>query len=562
MLQNTARLLELHGANLFQVRHYREAATDLAKVDQEVDGLSLESLGSIAKLQPSTARLIQEINTTGTLQRWERLAKATPRGVLEMLDLQGIGPKKVWAIWKDLGVTSLSALSQACATGQIAKLVGFGEKTQEMIQRSLDFKIRHMGYWHYASALSNAKLLEEKITEAFPVLLISWVGAFRRKMEVVNKVEMLIGTTRIIVVAQWLDQLSLLQKQEDISGPFAWRGQFVGDALPATILFCDPKEFYKQLIWQTGSQKHLALPISDGKQLGDVVGEVVAPQNEAAIYTQAKLPYIPPELREGQIEYTWANRKEDIPLLEIDDLEGVFHVHTTYSDGKHSLREMALHCRHLGYGYVGITDHSKQAVYAGGLTLEAIKQQHQEIDQLNETLAPFKIFKGIEADILKDGSLDYTDSVLASFDFVIASVHTSMNMSQQQATKRLIKAIRNPHTTMLAHLTNRLLLKREGFPIDHRAVIDACADYGVMIEINANPWRLELEWRWVAYALEKDILISINPDAHDKESIQNIHYGVEIGRKGGLTRSHTFNVLPQKDVIEHFKGRKANFIRS
>ena len=556
LIKDTAKLLELHGANPFQVRHYLNAALGLEKINQEVAKLSPDELNSIRELKSSAGKLIQEINTTGTLQRWEELTSATPQGVREMLALRGIGPKKVGAIWKTLGIESLPELLRACEEGRIAQLPGFGQKTQETIQASLAFRGKQTGKFHYASALFYATDLEKQLQQAFPSLLSSLTGALRRKMEVVDRVDVLIGTEQVHTVFQWLDQQPMLQKEDKLSGPFAWRGQFVEQALKLVVLFCRLQDFYQQLILQTGSKEHLELPVGEGKQLGEVLDSIMEPLSEAAVYEQAGLPYIPPELREGQIELAWAREKGSPRLLEMQDLRGVFHSHTTYSDGKHSLEEMARHCRGLGYEYIGITDHSQRAVYAGGLTTEAIQQQHEEIDHLNKILAPFKIFKGIESDVLADGHLDYSDEVLSRFDFVIASVHTGMNMDQKKATERIIKAIRNPYTTMLAHLTNRLLLEREGFPVDHRAVIDACADHGVIIEINANPWRLELDWRWVAYALSKNVWISINPDAHDKESIQNMYYGVCVGRKGGLTQPDTFNALPREEVITYLQHRK------
>jgi DNA polymerase (family 10) len=556
LIKDTAKLLELHGANSFQVRHYLNAALGLEKINQEVAKLSPDELNSIRELKSSAGKLIQEINTTGTLQRWEELTSATPQGVREMLALRGIGPKKVGAIWKTLGIESLPELLRACEEGRIAQLPGFGQKTQETIQASLAFRDKQTGKFHYASALPYATDLEKQLQQAFPSLLISLTGALRRKMEIVDRVEVLIGTEQVHTVFQWLDRQPMLQKEDKLSGPFAWRGQFVEQALKLAVLFCRKQEFYKQLILQTGSKAHLELPVEEGKQLEKVLNSIMEPFSEAAIYAQVGLPYIPPELREGQIELAWAREKGSPRLLEMQDLRGVFHSHTTYSDGKHSLEEMARYCQDLGYEYIGITDHSQRAVYAGGLTPEAIQQQHEEIDHLNKMLAPFKIFKGIESDVLADGHLDYSDEVLARFDFVIASVHTGMNMDQKKATERIIKAIRNPYTTMLAHLTNRLLLEREGFPVDYRALIDACADHGVIIEINANPWRLELDWRWVAYALSKNVWISINPDAHDKESIQNMYYGVCVGRKGGLTQPDTFNALPREEVITYLQHRK------
>jgi DNA polymerase (family X) len=557
LIKDTAKLLALHGAHPFQVRYYTKAAVGLEKIGEEVAGLLPEALQTITGLPPSTSRLIQEMNATGTLQRWEELTAATPQGVREMLGLRGIGPKKVGVIWSTLGIESLPELLRACEEGKVAQLPGFGQKTQETIQASLAFRARQAGKFHYASVLPYATDLEKQLQQVFPTLLISTTGALRRKMEVVDRVEVLIGTKQEKVIIQWLDQQSRLQKEDKLSGPFAWRGQFVELALGLVVLFCKPEDFYHQLILQTGSKAHLALLVDAGKQLGEVLNSIVKPLSETSVYEQAKLPYIPPELREGQIELAWAREKGGPQLLEMQNLRGVFHSHTTYSDGKHSLEEMARHCQGLGYEYIGITDHSQRAVYAGGLTPAVIQQQHAEIDHLNKVLAPFKIFKGIESDVLADGDLDYSDDVLARFDFVIASVHTGINMDQKKATDRIIKAIRNPYTTMLGHLTNRLLLRREGFPVDHRAVIDACAECSVIVEINSNPWRLELDWRWVAYALSKNVFISVNPDAHDKESIQNMYYGVCVGRKGGLTQADTFNALPRKEIITYLQHRKA-----
>ena len=556
LLKDTAQLLALHGANPFQVGHYNKAALRLEKLNQEVAGLSLEALSKLEGMEPSTIKFIEEINRTGTLQRWEELTVATPQGVQEMLSLRGIGPKKVGALWKELGIASLPALQRACEEGRVAQLPGFGQRTQATIQASLAFKAEQAGRFHYASALPYATELEARLQEAFPACLVALTGAVRRKMEVVEQVEVLVGTDQVQAIMQWLDEEAMLPKSTQLAESLAWRGQFVENALKLSILFCPPNAFYKQLILQTGSAAHLALLVQEGKQLREVVDSMLELHSETAAYAQAGLPYIPPELREGQIEMTWAHDKNAPKLLEMKDLRGVLHNHTAYSDGKHSLEAMALHCKDWGYEYIGITDHSQYASYAGGLTPDAITKQHQEIDHLNKKLAPFKIFKGIEADVLGDGQLDYTEDILACFDFVIASVHTGLNMDREKATERVIKAIYNPYTTILGHLTNRLLLKREGLPVDYQAIIDACAEYGVIIEINGHPWRLELDWRWVDYALSKNVWISINPDAHAKEAIQHMYFGVCVGRKGGLTPAHTFNALPREEVAKYLQRRK------
>lgn len=562
LLKSTATLLALHGANPFQVRHYNNTALSLERIDQDLYALALEELSNIEGINQRTAALIHEINTTGTLQRWEGLMAETPQGVLEMLELRGIGPKKVRMLWKELGIEHTEDLLQACESGKVAQLPGFGQKTQEAIQESLAWRAKYQGKFHYATVLPYATTLESDLKQAFPGLLIALVGALRRKVEVVEQVEFLIGATDTAVVKDWLKHLSAIQETVKLSGPFAWRGRFIENNLKLTILFYPQAHFYKHLMLQTGSARHLAQPIQEaGKSLGELIAEGHIWSSEAAAYKQASLPYIPPELREGLAELAWAQSGTP-QLLELCDLKGTLHNHTTYSDGQHSLEAMARHCVELGYAYIGITDHSQSAAYAGGLNAGAIQQQHQVIDRLNQELAPFKVFKGIESDILPDGSLDYPDELLASFDFVIASIHTGLNMEQQKATDRLIKAISNPFTTILGHLTGRLLLRREGYPIDHKAVIDACAAHGVIIEINANPWRLELDWRWVQYAIQQNVWLSINPDAHSKDGIDNMYYGVCVGRKGGLTKQHTFNALSREAVEQHFQSRRATSLRT
>lgn len=556
LLKDTARLLELHGANPFQVRHYTNAALRLEKLRQEVTGLSPEALGKLEGLAGSTVKFLQEINNTGTLQRWEELHEATPQGVREMLSLRGIGPKKVGALWQELGIESLAALQRACEENTVAQLPGFGLKTQATIQESLAFRAEQAGKFHYASALPYATALENQLQNDFPDCLVSLTGALRRKMEVVTQVEVLVGTNQAENIMQWLDQQPMLQKNSLPGSPSSWQGQFAELALHLTVLCCPPELFYQQLLIHTGAAAHLSLQVQEGKSLGELVSKMTALGSEAEAYAQVGLPYISPALREGQIELAWAQEKGAPSLLTMEDLQGVFHNHTTYSDGKHSLEAMARYCQGLGYAYIGITDHSQSAYYAGGLSPAAIKQQHEEIDRLNVQLAPFRIFKGIESDILGDGQLDYSPDILASFDFVIASIHTGMNMTQEKATDRVIKAIRNPYTTIVGHLTSRLLLKREGFPVDYQAVIDACAECGVIIEINSSPWRLELDWRWIDYALSKNVQLSINPDAHNQESIQNMYYGVCVARKGGLTPAQTFNALSLEEVTQYFQHRK------
>lgn len=284
-------------------------------------------------------------------------------------------------------------------------------------------------------------------------------------------------------------------------------------------------------------------------------------ESEEAIYAQVNIPYIIPEMREGTFEFEWVQQHSNSDLVTWDALKGILHNHSTYSDGKNTLSEMAHYCQELGFEYLGIADHSKTASYARGLSEERVWEQHAEIDKLNVLFAstnpkPFKILKGIESDILGDGSLDYSDDILKSFDYIVASIHQNLKMTEEKAMSRLLKAIENPYTTILGHPTGRLLLSRAGYPVDHRKMIDACAANGVVIEINASPYRLDLDWRWIQYALEKNVMLSINPDAHEKEGYFDMHYGVANARKGGLTTNMTFNALSLTEIEAFLEKRK------
>ncbi|MEO1219633.1 MAG: helix-hairpin-helix domain-containing protein [Bacteroidota bacterium] len=559
LLKSTAHLLALHELHVFQVRYYNQAADFLAQREELLESLSLDALKRIPGMSKRLAEIVHEINTTGTWPKWVGLMERTPPGLLKMLEIKGLGPKKVRRLWKERGIQGWEDLAQACAAGQVANLSGFGEKTQRAIQEDLAWRIQQTGQVHYATALTKAITVMNDITANFSDLYISMIGDIRRNMETVDRVGLLIGTatTDIGPIKDRLSSLPGIYPIAAQSGPFAWRGQFVEGALDLTLLFCPKAQFYKELILQTGTTQHLHwTPPGAGQSLGKVITTADHIADEADGYARAGLPWIPPELREGHIESAWVQAGAP-HLLSLPDLKGPIHVHTTYSDGRHSLEDMVRYCHQWGYAYVGIADHSQTARYAGGLTINQVRAQHAAIDDLNAQLAPFKIFKGIESDILPDGSLDYPDSILAEFDFVIASIHAGLNMDQATATARLLKAIHNPFTTFLGHLTGRLLLKRKGYPVDHRAIIDACAERGVILELNAHPWRMDIDWRWIHYATQQNVWISIHPDAHDKICISDMNYGIYVGCKGGLTQSHTFNALPVQAVAQHFEKRRA-----
>ncbi|MBC7923991.1 MAG: DNA polymerase/3'-5' exonuclease PolX [Ferruginibacter sp.] len=550
----TVNLLELHDENPFRVKSYQNAIFSLEKTDATLADLSSSELEKLDGLGKSLAAKIDEINRRGTFAELDDLLIKTPAGVIEMFDIKGIGPKKIRVIWKALGIDNPQDLLQACEEDQVAKLKGFGEKTQASIRQSLLYHQANADKLHFARAEAIAAALKGYLLEKFE--RVSESGQVRRKLEVVDCIQLVVGWDAPTEVTRWLNAHPLLRQNGKESSPFVWRGRYEGLSIAVEVFLAPLPQFTSRLFLHSGTPSHLAHRGEAAQPTLLKTALSGAFESEEAIYQRAGLPYIAPELREGLFEFEWVKTHAAGDLVTLSDLKGILHNHSTYSDGKHSLEEMALYCRELGFEYLGISDHSQSAYYANGLPEERVRQQHREVDALNQRLAPFRVFKGIESDILNDGLLDYPDEVLASFDFVVASIHSNLKMDERRATQRLIRAIENPYTTILGHPTGRLLLRREAYPIDHPAVIDACAEHGVVIEVNANPWRLDLDWRWLPYALEKGVRISINPDAHEKSGYHDMQYGVAVARKGGLTRPMTFNALSLAEVERFFSARK------
>jgi len=404
----------------------------------------------------------------------------------------------------------------------------------------------NQGWFLYAKVLPFAETLFKQLQTSLPNHQISFTGDFRRKMEVLQKVAILIDAD-IDTIHQSVATIHSDYNIQVVDNTLSFTDE---NACPFIIFATSKELFAKDLLLTTGSQAHLEL-------LKEIQTEIPALATEEAIYKALGLEYIEPELREGLDEVQLAKENKLPTLITFEDLKGTLHNHSTYSDGVHTLAEMARYSKEeLGLEYLGICDHSKTAVYANGLSIERLEQQWAEIDALNQKLAPFKIFKGIESDILSDGSLDYPDEILAKFDFVVASVHSNLKMEEDKATARLIKAIENPYTTILGHPTGRLLLSRAGYALDFKKIIDACAANKVVIEINANPLRLDLDWRWHRYALEKGVLLSINPDAHRTEGLHDMQYGVFVGRKGGLSKDKCLNAFSLAEISDYFNSVK------
>lgn len=554
------QLMELHDENSFKIRSYQSALNSLERGDADIMELSDEELGKIPGIGKSILEAIQSLKSSESFPLLDDLIDKTPQGILEVLQIKGLGPKKVKTLWEELGITSTHELMEACQSGKVAKIKGFGEKTQETIIQNLEFKASNAGKWLYADIEEYMNELTEKLKDEFSDITIVPVGDFARKMEIISQAEWLIGTKDIPKIQHKLSKIKDFEIDKSLSGPFTLRGKIKDWDLQFTIYLTSPEEFPIKFYALSASAQHLQSKLDSKTTIAEAL-RVNGFKNDQEFFSKHHLQYIPVEMREGYGEVELAKEHKIPTLLEESDLKGILHNHSTYSDGKNSLRQMAEQCKALGYEYLGISDHSRTASYAGGLEIEKVIKQQEEIDQLNQELAPFKIFKGIESDILGDGSLDYPEDILQTFDFVVSSVHSILNMDIKRATQRLLTAIENPYTTILGHPTGRLLLRREGYPIDHKTIIDACAKHQVVIEINANPWRLDLDWRWVRYAMDQGVMLSINPDAHEVAGYGDMKYGVLVGRKGGLTKEMTLNALSREEIEKYFANRKKKMIK-
>jgi DNA polymerase (family 10) len=546
-LRLLSSLMELHNENPFKVRSVANAAFKIDKLPYPIYTKSLAEMEQVDGLGKSIASKINELAQTNSIQELTDLISQTPSGIIEMMQIKGIGPKKILVIWKDLGIETVGELYYACNENRLIEAKGFGLKTQEEIKKKIEFSMASNGRFLYAKIENLAEDLLNLTKKELNTEHIYITGQFRRKCEIIDS----------------LDFLVVGQASEEILEKFISNGlenaEFNGQeikcktesGLNIEFSFCISEDLGKELIMKTGNEEHTEALLSM------LAGADLKNKTEEQIYEFAGLPFIEPELREGTNEIELAKSNKLPELIQYTDLKGSLHNHSTWSDGIHTLEEMASYCKNdLKLEYFGICDHSKSAFYANGLNELRVAAQHREIDELNKKLAPFRIFKGIESDILYDGSLDYSSEVLSSFDFVVASVHSILNMTEEKATERLIKAIENPFTTILGHPTGRLLLSRSGYPIDHKKVIDACAINNVIIEINANPLRLDLDWRWHQYAISKGVLLSINPDAHRVEGNLDMKYGTLIARKGGLSKLNCLNAMNLEQISRVFEQQK------
>ena len=554
ILEEIGLLLELRGDSPFKSRAYYNAARTVEGISENID--DLVASGRIRELQgigQALAEKLAELVATGRLPYYDQLKQAVPPDLVEMTAIPGLGPKKIAALWNQLGITTVGELEYACIENRLLGLSGFGQKTQDKIQQGIMQMKRRMGFHLYANVIDEAQRILEVVKGIRYVRHAEVVGEVRRRMEVVSSIVLLAATDHPDRV------VAGLQSDGEVADVTVIGQKVVGKSslgLPVHILVSRELTPHALLAY-TGNEEHLRALASRAASLKvpwnletNGAGELTpAADSEQELYARLELPYIEPELREGLREIEAASAGQLGPLVETQDIQGVFHNHTTYSDGSATLDEMVAAAKALGYRYIGISDHSQSAFYANGLKEDRIREQHAAIDALRKRMSDIAIFKGIEADILSDGAMDYSDDVLARFDFVIGSVHSRFNLSEEEQTARVIRALANPFVTMLGHPTGRLLLSREGYRVDMKRVIDAAKAYGKVIEVNANPHRLDLDWRFCQYAKSQGVKVSINPDAHATEGLGDVPFGVNIARKGSLGPRDVVNTLGPDQIL-------------
>ena len=570
VFENIARLLELKGENPFKIRAYLHASKALETLSEPLEKLIAEErLVAVDGIGKATAEKIATLSTTGRLDYYNDLRDEFPPDILTLFDIQGLGGKKIKALWDSLKIHSVTSLERACKDGRVATLPGFGEKTATNILKAIEHMRSHAGEFRYGDIAALAGSLLEDLRTHPEVGQAQIAGSFRRKKEIVRDLDFLVSTKKPEAVMEFFTTHPLV---ENILAHGATKSSVIlKNGIQCDLRAVTAPEFPFALNYFTGSKEHnvrmrsralsrgwslneYRFSAAEGRELREPLPEI---QEEGDIYRALDLDPIEPELREnhGEIE---AAEKHALPrLIEWSNLRGAFHNHTTESDGRSSLEDMVAAAKELGLEYLGIADHSKASFQANGLDEKRLAAQVARIAEINASEKDIHIFAGTECDILKEGSLDFSDEILASLDYVVGSIHSSFTMPAAEMTKRIIRAIENPHITMLAHPTGRLLLGREPYQLDIPAILDAAAATGTFIELNANPRRLDLDWRWWQMAKEKGVKCVINPDAHSTAGLQDLIFGIGIARKGWLTKDDVLNTLPLAQVRTALQAKRA-----
>lgn len=562
ILEKIGTLLEIKGENPFKSKAYFNAARTLSGLENLSELIGQGRLREIKGIGEAISAKITEYAQTGKIAYFEELKEEIPETLLELTGVPNLGPKKIKVLFDELHITNVGELEYACRENRLVNLPGFGVKTQEKILKGVEFIKKHKGEHLFGDVYPYAVAMAEKLRSLVPGGLVEVCGSIRRRKEIVKDIDILAagGDREAISLA-----FTTLPGIEEIylTGDTKTSCRLIS-GVDADLRVVSVEEFPCALLYFTGSKEHNVRLRGIAKKKGFKLNEYGLFDNEKPIpvageddiYRALGLDYIPPEIREdmGEIEAAGTGR---LPLLVSEsDIRGVFHIHTDFSDGSDTTEKMADTARKMGLQYIGISDHSKSAYYAGGLREDDLLRQWEIIDRLNGQWKDFHIFKGIESDILPDGSLDYDEDILKRFDFVIASIHSNFNLKSDQQLALVVTAMVNPYTTMIGHPTGRLLLSREGYGIDMKTVIDEAARHRVIIELNASPYRFDIDWRHMPYAKEMGVMISINPDAHNSAGLREVYYGVGIARKGWQEKKDILNTRTAEEVKEIFRQRR------
>ena len=576
LLDEIASLLELkEGSNPFEVRAYQNASRAVNGLDGDIEQLTREGkLKGVPGLGSTIIKRIEEVVETGHIALYDELVETTPPVKLEMMRIPGVGPKKINVIYNQLHVNSIPDLVQACEENKVAALPGFGKKTQDKIVQGIAFLAQHAGRFLYPVAEEEASHIYTVLKELPEIVRLQVGGSLRRRRETIGDIDVVASVADSAsedARRKIMDVFTGQPSVQAITGKGETKSSVVlSSGINMDLRVVNDSQFPYTLHHFTGSKEHhiplrrralsMNMTINDyglfkGKEPHL---ELVPCKDETDIYAALGMAYIEPELREDMGEIEAAVNGTLPALVQQSDLKGVLHVHSIWSDGQNTIREMAEACIARGLTYLGLTDHSKTAAYAGGLNEEDLRRQHEEIDQLNKEFAGrLRILKGIECDILRDGSMDFADDVLATLEFVVASIHSLFNLSSEEQTQRMLRAISNPYVDIIGHPTGRILLGREGYTLDIEAVIDAAAEHGVCIEINAHPSRLDLDWRYLHRARDKGIKIPIDPDAHVISGLDDMRFGIGIARKGWLRASDVLNTMTIDALLDYFNNRRS-----
>ena len=529
--------MELHNENPFKIKSYQNAYLNLRKLDVPLGSYDMNQLLEIKGVGEAIAEKIQSLVNTGTFPTLEKYLAQTPPGVIAMLKINGLGPKKVAILWKEHEMTSPGELLYACNENRLVEWKGFGAKTQDSIIQAIGFLQSNEGKYLHSTVHHHARQIIQLIIEQNSLSKTEAVGMLRRGDSIVDQLE--------LITTASVEQINAIGNEETLIWKHKSNNEYEGtwmEFLPLTIRFSNEHDFVKDVFINTGNAHFISKYSLVNNHFS----------NESEIFQIANKPFISPELREIPNISEWTSDKLN-KLISTEQIKGIIHCHSTYSDGIHSLNDMAKSAQNSGYEYLVITDHSQAAAYARGMNEEKLQAQWREIADLNNSYDSFRILKGIECDILSNGDLDYDDQILSGFDLIIASIHTAFQMDIEKSTKRFIKAIENPFTNILGHPSGRLILTREGYPLDISKIIDACKANQVAIELNANPQRLDIDYKHIKECMDKGVLISINPDAHNKTAINDIRYGVISARRGMLESEYCLNVKTAEELLKFCK---------